>query len=50
MAAMFKAPITADAVKEKARALGADLVGIADGAALDAHPWDPADPRGPEGH
>lgn len=48
MAAMFKAPITADAVKEKARALGADLVGIADGAALDAHPWDPADPRGPK--
>jgi len=45
---MFKAPITAAAVKEKALALGADLVGIADGAALDAHPWDPADPRGPK--
>jgi len=48
MVAMFKAPITAEAVKEKARALGADLVGIADGATLDAHPWDPADPRGPK--
>ena len=47
MVAAFKASITADGVKEKARALGADLVGIADGAAMDAHPWDPLDPRGP---
>lgn len=48
MVAAFKASITADAVKEKARDLGADLVGIADGAAMDAHPWDPLDPRGPK--
>ncbi len=47
MVAAFRAPITADAVKEKARALGADLVGIADGTVMDAHPWDPHDPRGP---
>jgi len=40
-------PITADDVKAKARALGADLVGIADGAVMDAHPPDPADPRRP---
>jgi epoxyqueuosine reductase len=48
MVAIFKTSITGEAVKEKARALGADLVGIADGAALDAHPWDPANPRGPK--
>lgn len=47
MVAAFKSSITADGVKEKARALGADLVGIADGAAMDTHPWDPLDPRGP---
>ncbi len=44
---MFKAPLTADAIKAKARALGADLVGIADGAELEAHPPDPNDPRRP---
>lgn len=48
MVAAFKTPITADAVKGKARELGADLVGIADGAAMDANPWDPLDPRGPK--
>jgi epoxyqueuosine reductase len=47
MVAMFKARLTADDVKAKARALGADLVGIADGAELEAHPPDPADPRRP---
>jgi ferredoxin len=41
------APITADEVKAKARALGADLVGIADGAVMDANPPDAADPRRP---
>ena len=40
-------PLTAAGVKDKARALGADLVGIADGAKLDANPPNPADPRRP---
>ena len=40
-------PITADEVKAKARELGADLVGIADGAVMDANPPDTADPRRP---
>ena len=39
--------LAAESVKDKARALGADLVGIADGAVLDAHPPNPAEPRGP---
>jgi len=43
----MKAALTAQAVKEKARTLGADLVGIADGAAMDAQPPDPANPRRP---
>src|SRR5471030_130928 len=47
MVAVFKSPLTAAAIKEKARALGADLVGIADGAILDANPPDPEDPRRP---
>jgi epoxyqueuosine reductase len=47
MVEAFKAPLTGAAIKEKARALGADLVGIADGAILDANPPDPADPRRP---
>jgi epoxyqueuosine reductase len=47
MVAVFKSPLTAAAIKDKARALGADLVGIADGALLDANPPDPADPRRP---
>lgn len=41
------APISADDVKAKARGLGADLVGIADGAVMDANPPDPSDPRRP---
>jgi epoxyqueuosine reductase QueG len=32
---IFRKPLTATAIKEKARALGADLVGIADGARID---------------
>ncbi len=36
-----------EAVKAKARELGADLVGIAAGAALDAHPPDPRRPQTP---
>jgi epoxyqueuosine reductase len=47
MVAVFKGALTAAAIKEKARALGADLVGIADGAALEAHPPDPAHPQRP---
>jgi epoxyqueuosine reductase len=47
MVAIFKQPLTAAAVKTKARALGADIVGIADGAALEANPPDPKDPRRP---
>lgn len=47
MVAAFKARLTAAQIKDKARALGADLVGIADGAALEANPPDPTDPRRP---
>jgi epoxyqueuosine reductase len=47
MVTVFQEPLTADEVKAKARALGADLVGIADGKVMDAHPPDPADPRRP---
>lgn len=47
MVAAYQTPITADEIKDKARALGADLVGIADGAVMDAHPPDPGDPRRP---
>ena len=43
----FRTPHTAAMIKDKARALGADLVGIADGAVMDAHPPDPRDPRRP---
>lgn len=43
----FQEPITADEIKEKARALGADLVGIADSAEINANPADPDDPRIP---
>jgi len=44
---IYTAPLTADEVKAKARAFGADLVGIADGKVLDANPPDPRDPRRP---
>lgn len=39
--------LTAAAVKAKARALGADLVGIARGDVLDRHPPDPSRPQTP---
>jgi len=39
--------LTAAAVKEKAKVLGADLVGIARGEVLDHHPPDPARPQRP---
>ena len=47
MVAIFKETLTAEAIKAKARALGADLVGIADGAALEQHPPDPDNPQRP---
>lgn len=47
MVTTFQEPITADEIKEKARALGADLVGIADSEAINANPPDPDDPRVP---
>jgi len=47
MVGVFKASLTAAAIKDKARALGADLVGIADGAVMDAHPPDPNRPQRP---
>ncbi len=47
MVAIFKTKLTAAEIKAKARDLGVDLVGIADGAALEANPPDPKDPRRP---
>ncbi len=47
MVGIFKSPLTAADIKTKAKALGADLVGIADGEILDANPPDPDDPRRP---
>lgn len=41
--------LTADDVKAKARALGADLVGIAPGKILNRHPPDPKRPQTPGG-
>jgi epoxyqueuosine reductase len=38
----FREPISANAIKERAKALGADLVGIADGAIIDQFPPDVA--------
>ena len=46
MVSAFRAPVSADDIREKARALGVDLVGIADGAVLEAHP-PPDFPRRP---
>jgi epoxyqueuosine reductase QueG len=42
------AAVTADLVKERARALGADLVGVAGAAILNAFPPDPLWPQTPE--
>lgn len=47
MVSVFRKPLTAADVKNKARELGADLVGIADGAQLERHPPHPEDPRRP---
>ena len=47
MVEVFQAPITNEDIKAKARAFGADLVGIADGALMNANPPYPEDPRRP---
>jgi len=47
MVSVFQEKITADEIKAKAKSLGADLVGIADSAEMNANPPDPADPRVP---
>ena len=39
--------LTSEAIKAKAKALGADLVGIADGGLIDQFPPDPDNPRSP---
>lgn len=47
MVEVFRAPISAEDVKAKGRALGIDLVGIADGKIMDAYPPDPQNPLRP---
>lgn len=47
MVAVFQEKVTAAEIKAKARELGADIVGIADSAQLNANPPDRADPRIP---
>lgn len=47
MVGVVRQALTAADIKAKARQLGADLVGIADGATMDRYPPDPADPRRP---
>lgn len=47
MVGAFKRPLVAADIKAQAKQFGADLVGIADGATLDANPPDPVDPRRP---
>ena len=47
MPEIFRKKISAAEIKAKARELGADLVGIANGAELNAHPPDPANPKRP---
>ncbi len=47
MVAVFQTPLTAGEIKDKARALGADLVGIADGEVMNANPPNPKKPQRP---
>ena len=47
MVEVFQSPITAADVKAKSKQLGADLVGIADGRALNDNPPYPDDPKIP---
>lgn len=48
MVQVFQSDISAEDIKAKARALGADLVGIADGEAMNQNPPDPENPRRPK--
>jgi ferredoxin len=45
---VHRQPLTAIEVKDAAKSFGADIVGIADGAVMDAHPPDPENPRRPQ--
>jgi ferredoxin len=47
MVGIFRRPLRAEEIKAKAHELGADLVGIADGAVLNDNPPDPQNPRRP---
>jgi len=47
MVSAFQMQLSADDIKAKALALGADLVGIADGAVMNANPPEPGAPRRP---
>ena len=47
MVAVFQSPITAEDLKTKAKELGADLVGIADGCKMNEFPPYPDDPKKP---
>ena len=47
MVEMFQQALTAQSVKDKAKTLGADLVGIADGAVMNAFPPDARFPKRP---
>ena len=47
MSQLISTTLTYDTIKEKAKSLGADLVGIADGTLMDQFPPDPDNPRTP---
>ena len=47
MTNIFRQPVTASEIKNKAIELGADLIGIADGEMMNQNPPDPSDPRRP---
>jgi epoxyqueuosine reductase len=47
MVEIYRQKVTAAEIKAHAKALGADLVGIADGEVMNANPPDPSDPRRP---
>ena len=47
MVAVYQTPLDGAQIKAKAKALGIDLVGIADGRVMDTHPPDPDQPRRP---
>jgi len=47
MNALIPTTLTSEAIKAKAKSLGTDLVGIADGTTMDQFPPDPENPRTP---